>query len=191
MLARYGLKGADTWVKVIGVLLGDVKEGWGKWVEGVLEEDSDDERMDLDDNSDSDSDNEATAAKPKAVPTPRKQRRKPLPTNISSKILLLGSTSHISTLADLLVSPSTHSSPEAMSEFASFTLGLLTAFKGSPRWEAILDGLLEGKKGMALTRRMWREGVRGRWGTTREQSSWQNFTTSTSYPLSPFEVLMS
>jgi ubiquitin-protein ligase E3 C len=175
MLARYGAQGANTWVQVIATLLGGVKEGWGKWAEGVVEPDSEseDEKMDVD----SDSDSEAEPSKI-IITKRRRVRRTPLPKNVSSKLLLLGSSSHISTLADLLVS-----SAGGLSEFADFTLGLLTAFKGSPRWEAILDGLLEGKRGVALTRRMWREGVRGRWGTTRDQISWQSFTTSTSSSL--------
>jgi ubiquitin-protein ligase E3 C len=128
--------------------------------------------MDLD----SDSEHEATTKSLVITTKRRRIRRTPLPKNVSSKLLLLGSSSHISTLADLLVS-----SQGALSEFANFTLGLLTAFKGSPRWEAILDGLLEGRKGVALARRMWREGVRGKWGVARDQSSWQNFTSSTSF----------
>jgi hypothetical protein len=40
---------------------------------------------------------------------------------------------------------------------------------------------LEGRKGVALARRMWREGVRGKWGVARDQSSWQNFTSSKSF----------
>jgi ubiquitin-protein ligase E3 C len=171
MLARYGVQGANTWVQVVATLLSGVQEGWGKWAEGVAEpeSESEDEKMDIDSGSDNES-----PTKPLVITTKRKLRRTPLPKNVSSKLLLLGSSSHISTLADLLVS-----SQGALSEFANFTLGLLTAFKGSPRWEAILDGLLEGRKGVALARRMWREGVRGKWGIARDQSSWQNFTSST------------
>jgi ubiquitin-protein ligase E3 C len=172
MLARYGVQGANTWVQVVSTLLSGVQEGWGKWAEGVVEpeSESEDEKMDIDSGSDNES-----PTKSLVIMTKRKLRRTPLPKNVSSKLLLLGSSSHISTLADLLVS-----SQGALSEFANFTLGLLTAFKGSPRWEAILDGLLEGRKGVALARRMWREGVRGKWGIARDQSSWQNFTSSTS-----------
>jgi ubiquitin-protein ligase E3 C len=173
MLARYGVQGANTWVQVVATLLSGVQEGWGKWAEGVVEpeSESEDEKMDIDSGSDNES-----PTKPLVITTKRKLRRTPLPKNVSSKLLLLGSSSHISTLADLLVS-----SQGALSEFANFTLGLLTAFKGSPRWEAILDGLLEGRKGVALARRMWREGVRGKWGIARDQSSWQNFTSSMSF----------
>jgi len=181
MLARYGVQGANTWVKVVATLLSGVDEGWGRWAEGIVEEEEEDQ---LDDSMDVDSEDEEpanprSALAVAAAPTKkRRQIRRPLPANISSKLLLLGSTSHISTLAELLVSPSSQSSTKALIEFAAFTLGLLNSFKGSPRWEAILDGLLEGKKGMALTKRMWREGVRGQWGTDRDKAGWQTFTSS-------------
>jgi len=174
MLAKYGVQGANTWVQVIATLLSGVQEGWGKWAEGVVEpeSESEDEPMDIDSDTENGSPTKALVITTKQ----RKLRRTPLPKSVSSKLLLLGSSSHISTLADLLVS-----SQGALSEFANFTLGLLTAFKGSPRWEAILDGLLEGRRGVALARRMWREGVRGKWGIDRDQSSWQNFMSSTSF----------
>jgi ubiquitin-protein ligase E3 C len=175
MLARHGVQGADTWVKVVAVLLASVGEGWGKWAEGIPEDDSDidDGGMEID----SDSEDDLPEERPRPSKSKR-QRRQSLPKNISSKLLLLGSTSHVATLADLLVSSSSNQSLNLMTEFAYFILGLLTAFKGTPRWEATLDGLLEGRKGVALTRRMWREGVRGKWGTTRDQTSWQTFTSS-------------
>jgi len=178
MLARYGVQGANIWVKVIATLLSGVEEGWGKWAEGVTEpeSESEDEKMDIDSDTDIDIDsNSKIPTRTTTIIRQKRIRRAPLPKNVSSKLLLLGSSSHISTLADLLVSSA---GAGALGEFANFTLGLLTAFKGSPRWEAILDGLLEGRKGIALTRRMWREGVRGKWGTTRDQSSWQTFTSS-------------
>lgn len=184
MLARYGVQGANTWVKVVATLLSGVEEGWGKWAEGIVEEEEEeqaDDSMDIDSEEEEPSIPSRTAVTVPASSTPAKKRRqlrRPLPANISSKLLLLGSTSHISTLADLLVTPSSQSSSKALIEFAAFTLGLLNSFKGSPRWEAILDGILQGKPGMALTKRMWREGVRGQWGTDRDKNSWQNFTSS-------------
>ena len=112
----------------------------------------------------------------------KRQTRAPLPTNISSRLLSLGSTAHISTLAELLVSPTAASSVSTLVDFSTFTLGLLAAFKGTARWESILDGLLEGRKGMALTRRLWREGVRGKWSTDKDAGGWHSFQSSTCNP---------
>lgn len=177
MLARYGVQGAKTWVKVVATLLAGVEEGWGRWAEGIV--DDEDEVMDTVSQDGSDDDEEPAAV---AVPVPvnkrKRQTRAPLPTNISSRLLSLGSTAHISTLADLLVSPTAASSVTTLVDFASFTLGLLAAFKGTPRWENILDGLLEGRKGLALTRRLWREGVRGKWSTDKDAGGWQSFQSS-------------
>jgi ubiquitin-protein ligase E3 C len=178
MLARYGVEGANTWVKVVATLLAGVEEGWGKWAEGIVEEEDEetlDESMDVDDSEDEQPPAKSTVIVPAKK---RRQVRRPLPTNISSKLLLLGSTVHIATLADLLVSSASRSSANALVEFSGFTINLLHAFRGSPRWETILDGLLEGKKGMALTKRLWREGVRGQWGTGRDAAGWREFTSS-------------
>lgn len=176
MLARFGVQGAETWVKVVATLLGGVEEGWGRWAEGIV--DDEDDPMDIM-NQDGDSDDEGAASVPKPISKRRKQTRPPLPTNISSRLLLLGSTAHIATLADLLVSPTAASTTSMLVQFASFTLALLNAFKGTARWESILDSLLEGRKGLALTRRLWREGVRGKWSTDRDAGSWQSFSMST------------
>lgn len=181
MLARFGVKGAETWVTVVATLLSGVEEGWGRWAEGIV--DDEDEPMDTL-SQDEDSDDEAAMPVPRPVAKRRKQTRTPLPTNISSRLLLLGSTGHIATLADLLVSPTAASSTTMLVQFASFTLSLLNAFKGTARWEAILDSLLEGRKGLALTRRLWREGVRGKWSTDRDAGSWRSFSIS-AYPALP------
>jgi ubiquitin-protein ligase E3 C len=176
MLARYGLQGARTWVKVVATLLKGVEEGWGRWAEGVV--DVDDDIMDTISQDGSDDEEEPAMAIPLPVNKRKRQTRAPLPTNISSRLLSLGSTGHISTLAELLVSPRAASSDATLIDFASFTLSLLAAFKGTARWENILDGLLEGRKGLALTRRLWREGVRGKWSTDKDAGGWHSFQTS-------------
>lgn len=182
MLARFGVAGARTWVKVVATLLTGVEEGWGRWAEGIV--DDVDEIMDSGSHNGSDDDEDEIDEPIASIPVPapsskrKRQTRAPLPTNIASRLLLLGSTGHISTLADILISPSASSSVTTLMEFASFTLGLLNAFKGTSRWEAILDGLLEGRKGLALTRRLWREGVRGKWSTDKDSGGWQSFQIS-------------
>jgi ubiquitin-protein ligase E3 C len=165
MLARNGVNGASDWIKVMGVLLGSVGTGWGRWAEGHVEE----EVMQVDQDED---DEEKPEVKP------RRQVRPPVPSTIGPKLLLLASTSHISTLSSFLTSPSSKAPTTLLVDFAGFILALLNAFRGSPKWELILDGLMEGKNGKVLARRMLREGVRGRWRNTSDPSGWATFSES-------------
>jgi ubiquitin-protein ligase E3 C len=182
MLARYGAQGAGVWVKVVGVVLSHVGEGWGRWAEGVVEVEDEDVRM-VDDPSDED--------EPTAAPTascviqsvsppskPKRQIRLPLPKNVGPKLLLLASPAHLSTLASFLTSPTSKAPTSLLVDFAQFVLALLAAFRGSPRWEGILDGLIAGSKGRALGRRLWREGVKGRLRNSGEKSGWEHFNES-------------
>lgn len=63
-----------------------------------------------------------------------------------------------------------------MNEFAGFALTILEAFRGSPKWEALLDALLEVNRSRGLVKLLWREGVRGKWSSTADQ--WTTFQQS-------------
>jgi len=172
MLARYGYKGAADWVKVIGEVLNGVPEGWGKWADGQVDEVE--EEMPLA-NIDSDSDDEDPVPGPSRI-VRAKSRRKPLAANVQKKVILLASSAHLHTLSATLLSPS---APGALLvDFARFALSLLNAFKGSPKWELILDAFVGGSKGKALERRIWREGVRGKWSNSGDRSGWDHFAES-------------
>lgn len=177
MLQRYGSSGAATWVAVIGTILSHVGVGWGRWAEGILEDEDTDMLIELDSDSEGES----------SIPVAPKRRssnilRPPLPINIQPKLLLLTSPSHLSTLANLLTSPTSKAPTSLLVEFASFALSLLCAFRGSPRWESILDALMGGQRGRALGRRLWREGVRGRWRNAGERAGWDTFSENPSTP---------
>lgn len=186
MLARHGQAGSVLWIKVVSNILSRADEGWGKWAEGSLVEDidvdvhmkagseDDDEPMPLDPGSGS------ISQSPTRYGTQgKRQRRLPLAKNITSKLVLLASPSHLATLTDSLVSASAKSSTNTLMEYASFALSLLQAWKGTSRWESILDGLLvTGPKGRGLVKRIWREGVRGRWGSSGEKKGWETFSGS-------------
>jgi ubiquitin-protein ligase E3 C len=186
MLARYGATGASTWVKVIGAVLRHVDQGWGRWAEGLVDEEQEDVRM-VDDRSDDDEDQLPGTAtlRTSVVPTtsrPRRQVRPTLPKNLGPKLLLIASPSHLATLSTFLTSPTSKAPTSLLVDFAQFALALLNAFRGSPKWEGILDGLLEGPRGRALGRRLWLEGVRGRWRNSGDKSGWDSFFNSTCRP---------
>ncbi|OCF32551.1 ubiquitin-protein ligase E3 C [Kwoniella heveanensis BCC8398] len=191
MLARAGVAGASTWMGVVGFVLNSVDEGWGRWVDGIIDDDDDDvvpiRPADSDDDADPD-DAEVKVGDSTlvAIPTPAKQtkrpRRAPLPPAIRSKLHLFASPVHISTLASHLSSYSSKAPRSLMTDFAVFCVGLLTAFKGSPKYEGVLDALSEGDKGRGLVKRIWREGVRGRWSDSADSASWDTFGDNPATP---------
>ncbi|WRT64716.1 uncharacterized protein IL334_001650 [Kwoniella shivajii] len=186
MLARHGVEGAGVWMNVIGKVLSGVEEGWGKWVDGLMEDD--DEPLPLLDESEDDE--EENTEQPSIIPSSTRHiqpRRQILPSNISNKLTILATPQHISTLTSHIISPSSRAPKSILSDFATFCVGLLSAFRGSPKWEAILDSLTEGEKGRGLTKRIWREGVRGKWVNAAERESWDTFNIN---PVAPPLLLL-
>ena len=175
LLERNGATSAVDWIKVVGTILRSMTDGWGRWVEGIQEEE--DVPMPSVEEIDSDDDEPGPSQ-------PRRERsivrRPPLPKNISSKILLLASKSHLTFLTNIFVSPSSKLPTSIISDFAAFALNLLGAFRGSPKWEGVLEALLIETKGKAFSKRVWREGVRGRWRETSNAKSWDTFMDSES-----------
>jgi ubiquitin-protein ligase E3 C len=175
MLARYGFQGAQTWIKVIGMVLQGVQEGWGRWVDGQPEEVE--EAMPLATEESDDEGEDEPKSGPSTSSASRSRPARPLlQPAVQKKVVLLASAAHLGLLADTLLSPSTPSS--ALVDFAGFALPLLSAFRGSPRWEGILESLMTGAKGKALEKRLWREGVRGKWSNSGDRSGWDHFAES-------------
>lgn len=174
LLSRSGIHGAAAWMSVVGAVLSQMHDGWGKWIEGstqdedvIMEpivEDSDDEIPD------------DTVVMPSRKP-PR-PRRIPLPLTICSKLVLLSTASHISILTQYILSLPRGAPATLLIDFSSFFLGMLSAYRGSPKWEAVLDSLVDGKRGLALLKSIWREGVRGKWEGTEDRSAWEQFSDS-------------
>lgn len=168
MLQRHGVAGTEAWIRVVGAMLGSLSAGWGRWAEGAPD------AVPAVEESDSDDD----AGKPGSGSRSRTPARPVLPPAVSSRLLLLASPAHLSTLVGFVVSTA---KPDLMSGFSAFVLGILYAFRGSSRWEGTLDALLDGKRGRALVKLLWREGVRNRWPTGAEPSAaeaWDTFTKS-------------
>ena len=174
MLQRYGISGASTWITVVGTVIGLVEDGWGRWVEGMM--DFEDEDVPMQQGSDDEGDEKGTFPPKKT----RSDVRLPLAANYRPKLVSFASPSHLDTLSNILTSPTSKASTALLTKFSSFVLGLLRAFRGTPRWEGILDALMEGQKGSALTRRLWREGVRGKWRNTGARAEWDTFSESVS-----------
>ena len=182
LLARRGVQGALDWIKVVGTILLGVKDGWGTWIEGNMPIDEDAPMLDPvgSDDEDGDITGEPSSSVPPVRTKSRHVRREPLPRNIGSKILLLSSDAHFSALASVVTSSASNISTMMLGDFARFALNLLNAFRGTARWEGILENLLEGTKGKAFSKRVWREGVRGRWRQSSDPNGWGTFQESKS-----------
>ncbi|WVO16628.1 hypothetical protein L204_104307 [Cryptococcus depauperatus] len=183
LLARNGVNGISCWMSVVGNVLGQMQEGWGKWVEGIIEDD--DVYMETDDD---DSEGEVTGEETTAsIRKLSRPRRPSLDRKIRSKLVLLSSTSHTSILSHHILSPSQLALDTLLGNFSSFFLSLLNTLRGSPRWETVLDSLLDGRNGVALMKTMWRDGVRGKWEESENPSVWQQFTEN---PYAPCLLLL-
>jgi ubiquitin-protein ligase E3 C len=179
MLARHGVNGASSWIKVVGVLLAGTKEGWGRWADGQIEPEPE-EVMPLAKAVDSDDDEENVPMPGPSRPTKSRNTRWPLASGIQKKVILLAAPAHLSTLVETLLTPSAPS--HILTDFCAFALSLLNAFRGSPKWEAILEVCMSGSRGKALEKRIWREGVRGKWGNSGVPAGWDQFTESEPVP---------
>ncbi|WVR04680.1 hypothetical protein IAU60_001691 [Kwoniella sp. DSM 27419] len=179
MLARHGVPGVCVWMSVLGTVVRQLDQGWGRWIDG-LEDDQDVEMIPQ--GVDSEDEDEVETAQA-VVPAKKafKPRRDPLAQNVRNKLVVLASPAHISTLSAQILSPSSSaSSPTTSEDFSSFCTGLLSVFRGSPKWETVLDSLSAGEKGRALVKRIWREGVRGKWTESEDPQTWDNFSSNPS-----------
>ncbi|WWD00653.1 hypothetical protein V866_007588 [Kwoniella sp. B9012] len=182
MLSRFGVGGISNWMNVIGNVLKDVNEGWGKWVDGLL--DDDDMEMNgipiLVDSDGEDEEDQDDGPSHKVVPFKQNKqpRRIQLPKAISNKVVILATPQHLSTLTTHVIQPSSKTPQSFINDFSMFCAGLLSAFRGSPKWENVLDSLLS--KG--LIRRIWREGVRGRWTGSDQREAWDGFSDNANAP---------
>lgn len=165
MLARQGAQGMRDWIAVVGTMFSTLGEGWGRWVSRGSDVP---EPMLVDSESESD-DDAMDGGKGKRA---RRPAREPLPANVATRLYSFASPAHLGTL----VTAAMQGDAKTLVVFSFFVLGLLNAFRGSARWEAILDAVMEGRRGARMTKLLWREGVRGKWGSGRKD--WETFSSS-------------
>ena len=195
LLARASVQGKKSWMAVLSHVLGGLEEGWGRWVEGIVDEDqtfpagpaadSDDEEEDAATHPPVAVDRGAGEVTSISAPTPARSRprqtRPLLPPKISSKLLLIPSAAHIAVLVETITSPSAKAGTADLLALTGMVADLLRVFRGTPKWELILDALLQGRAGKQLFKRIWRECVRGRWAESASQGTWERFSTSELY----------
>jgi ubiquitin-protein ligase E3 C len=197
MLARQKADGIAVWLEVVTRILRGVEDQWGLWLEGKGQWRSEDagellsgRQGQLANSSDSDVDVEGdvnTSRLPSHYDT-RIRRRGVARPALSSKILPLIEATHLSTLITAALRNSALLLP-----FVDFVQSLLAAFRGSPRWEMILDALLEGENGKRLVRELWRGHVRGKWSRMAVKENWENMFSSkdgSPSPSKPARVLV-
>ncbi|EIW71232.1 hypothetical protein M231_06447 [Tremella mesenterica] len=181
LLNRLGPRQFMAWMIISGEVLGSLGEGWGPWVEGQVEDkiiktyrpivsvDSDDE----DESADI-----KTAARTFKAPIPvrrRRPNRSPLPASISTRLALLASPQHLSLVFDKAIAVNMTTPPGLMAKISPFFLGLLHAFRGTAKWELILDTFLAGNRGRVIVKRLWFEAVQGRWSDSADYKCWDKF----------------
>ncbi|GMK53858.1 hypothetical protein CspeluHIS016_0104440 [Cutaneotrichosporon spelunceum] len=154
MLARSGTPGMDAWMAVLGTLLPTLGDGWGMWAERSVSGGA--SAVPLIDNDDSEEEAIVSSAPVRAR----------LPPGVAKPLALLASPQHVGTLASHAITAG------SLSHFSEFALSILGAFRGSPKWEGTLDALLDGSRGRALVKLLWREGVRGKWSNKADQWTW-------------------
>lgn len=174
LLSRSGIHGAAAWMSVVGAVLSQMQDGWGKWIEGITQDEDVIMEPTMEDSDDEIPDD--TVVMPSRKPS--RPRRITLPQTICSKLVLLSTPSHISILTQYILSPPRGAPATLLTDFSSFFLGMLSAYRGSPKWEAVLDSLIDGRKGLALLKSIWRDGVRGKWEGTEDRSAWEQFSDS-------------
>lgn len=167
MVVRSGmLQGRDArscshWTTLIKRVMDGLEEGWGIWVEnqGKVSNISTAQlrgQEGLDRISDSAEDSEDDTRQPKVISRDRikgKARRVDRGTiepNIRDRLMYLFSPQHLNVLASKVVASDDYINP-----FTGLVTTMLRAFKGSPTWEAILDGILEGPDATKLQRQLW------------------------------------
>jgi len=182
MLARQKTDGIAVWLQVVTRILGGLDDQWGLWLEGrgqwrseAAGEVLSGRQGQLANSSDSDvdMDGESSTLRVPSRQDTRIRERGVAGQALSSKILPLIETPHLSTLINSALRNSSLLLP-----FVDFVQSLLAVFRGSPRWEMILDALLEGEHGKRLVRELWRGYVRGKWSRTAVKENWENMFSS-------------
>lgn len=158
-----------VWMRLLSAITTNFADQWGLWIESKGRYDGNDDRM-------GESSKQGLDARGVVSPA------------LAKRLLPLIGADHLSLLANTVVRQS-----DATVPFCLAILSLLDVFRGSPRWEAILDILLTGNHAVRLMRDLWRGNVRGKWPTTSARQNWETLlqpnTTRTVTLTPPFLLL--
>lgn len=189
MVAKKDTDSIAQWMHLLSFILGEVGPGWGIWiqrqgawsdeeeVQSLPETGRSDADVQMDGDSDDDRDNELAGGnrrlqEARNVARNKSRVRGRVDPATTSKLLHLFSTQHL----NILVGKSLETDA-TIQEFTKLITTMLQVFRGSARWEEILDCILESGNGVQLQRQLWLK-VRNTW-TNTSRSTWENlYTTS-------------
>ena len=189
MVAKKDPDSIAQWMHLLSRLLDEVEPGWGLWMQRQGPWSDEEEvqlspetgRLDADVQMESDSDEDRDGElaggdkrlhEARTVARNKRHLRGRVDPATTSKLLHLFSTQHL----NILVGKSLETDA-TIQEFTKLITSMLQVFRGSARWEEILDCILESGSGVQLQRQLWLN-VRGTW-TNTSRSTWETlYTTS-------------
>jgi ubiquitin-protein ligase E3 C len=200
MVAKKDTDSIAQWMHFLSILLEEVEPGWGLWIqrqgtwsdEEEVQLSSETGRLDADvrmeSDSDEDRDNGVAGGNKRLqealiVARNKSRLRGRVDPATTSRLLHLFSTQHL----NILVGKSLETDA-TIQEFTKLIITMLQVFRGSARWEEILDCILESGSGVQLQRQLWLK-AKGTW-TNTSRSEWANlYTTSPSEKTSQLPIL--
>jgi len=172
------------WMKLLTFILEGVEDSWGLWIErqGIWAEleagsgrdihmTGPEEKIDMESSSDEEEDRELAGGRKRLregqiVAQNKSRARGRVDPATTTKLLPLFSAQHLDILAAKSVGDQ-----GAAEAFTKLVTIMLRAFRGSPRWEGILDGILQSENGIQLQRQLWLV-VRSSW-TGCTKATWE------------------
>lgn len=166
LLAKQDTKGIAVWMRLLTSLLDKVGDQWGLWIESKGRWAPNHSKMII--SPDQGSDDSDAGPSENLIKRPRLSARGTVSPALLKRIIPVLSVDHLSQLANSMVRNSELTIP-----FCQLILSLLNAFRGSARWEGILDTLLTSDYAVQLLRDLWRSNVRGKWPSSSAMHNWE------------------
>lgn len=191
MIDKKPVQDVAGWMNLLTSVLEGVEDGWGLWIERqgiwavpVARVGSDSvmagpgEGIDTVMDSDGEEDEELAGGRRRLregqlVAENRSRARGRVEPAITTKLLHLFSPQHLNLLAAKSIND--RAATEALTGLVTT---MLRAFRGSPRWEGILEGILQSEHGIQLQRQLWLV-VRTHWKNITK-ATWESLFTPSS-----------